>query len=120
MHRTPEHFQARSLRAKEVESLGGNRGFDHSSAPIPDDVRERIEREVLSLYRTMVDPVSTDEINDEIEAAVREAEIEAEIEAAVDEIQTDEVQGDEIEARIENAVERAVIEAEIDRSLDQI
>lgn len=115
MSRDPDHFQAREIAAKQVQSLGGNRGFDHTPVEVPLEVREQIVGVISDLYREYVEAVREEvdqgEIEQEIGQAVRDALIEQEIEQAVRDAlaEEDEEMGqEEIEQGIDAAIEEAV------------
>ena len=95
MNRSPENFRAREVSAKEVQSLGGNRGMKHTSVPVPVEVERELARAVAELHQQLNVRVK---IGDEIEK-VQEGVSPEEIEAMIDEELT-------AEAIIERMIER--------------
>jgi hypothetical protein len=65
MGAVPERFGYHGLAAKNVQSLGGNRGFQHEPVSVPSHLRREIELYVARLYHALVqhDPFQPVTIN---------------------------------------------------------
>jgi len=55
MAAVPGRFGYHGLAAKNVQSLGGNRGFQHDPVPVPSHLRREIELYVARLYHELVE-----------------------------------------------------------------
>jgi hypothetical protein len=55
MAAVPDRFGYHGLAAKNVRSLGGNRGFDHEPVSVPSHLRREIELYVARLYHELVE-----------------------------------------------------------------
>lgn len=53
--RPPDKFGVHDLAAKEVRSLGGNRGFEHEPVELPDHLDREIQRYIAQLYHQYVE-----------------------------------------------------------------
>lgn len=54
MSRSPDKIDVCDLKAKEVRSLGGNRGFQHQEVDLPREVRRQIEKVLVEAYHRYV------------------------------------------------------------------
>ena len=80
MNRVPENFRPREITAKQVQSLGGNRGMEHTPVPVPSEVQRDLERAVAELHRQLDLRV---QVSDEIDEAVQESRVAEEIEEEI-------------------------------------
>lgn len=55
LSRPPDRFGAHDLAAKEVKSLGGNRGFEHEPVELPDHLEREIQQYLAELYHDYVE-----------------------------------------------------------------
>lgn len=113
--RPPQKFGQYDLAAKEVNSLGGDRGFDHTEIEMPPDLRREIQLAIARLYHRHVPDaeVANYQVGD-----VKAADVEAEIGQAVEEAVAEEVDDAEVAEEIRRGVELAVMEAEIAQAVE--
>jgi len=133
-NRAPDHFEPRLLEAKDVRSLGGNRGFEHVETDVPEEVEAEIIEviEALSkLYHSR--PFEKDSRGSETGSVERESML-SEIDAAIEDGLAQMESGDtsngvsngvrtdfesEIEREVGREVEREVIDREVDREVER-
>ena len=114
MNRVPENFRPREITAKQVQSLGGNRGMEHTPVPVPSEVQRDLERAVAELHRQLDLRV---QVSDEIDEAVQESVVAEEIEEEVDEAVQESGVAQEVEKAIDEGVQESRVAQEIEEEI---
>lgn len=119
--RPPSQFGQYDLAAKEVRSLGGDRGFEHTEVPMPPDLARQIEDAIERLYHHHVEvahlereAAATVHEPDPDPEPVEPREIAAEVDAAIEH----ELHQANVETEIDRAIRRTMIEGEIERVIE--
>lgn len=145
--RPPVDYGGFDLGAKDVRSLGGNRGFEHVEVEMPPDLQQEIEVAIAGVYHRYVDHDPFEVAGDEAAQAVDdrlerrperpersdrdrempdveaiEEDIAEVVEEAVEEVDADSSDPDRprIDAAIGKAVKEATIRREVARVVEEV
>ena len=112
MNRTPDSFRPREISAKQVQSLGGNRGMEHTPVAVPSDVERDLHRVIGKLHQRLKTRVGG---GDEMEKVVQRELIGSEIEKAI----SGEIEKKQIEEDMGWEIEKGQIRYEIENAIEE-